>query len=1172
MITGRARASGSATPIPSAIVVALRAEDYQFAAAAQADPSGAYRLDLPAGGYKVGVLDPEGRHTMGWFVQQPYSGLADAATVVAPGTAEVSLTPTTGSVAGSVVDDPNGSAVACAWVVVIGSTGRVAGVGVADAQGDYTVPGLPVGTYRATMVDPATGRIQEYWNDSLSYMGATPFSVAPGATTTVEGALALPAPFGHPTQWVAKQFTEILGRAPSGAEWATWTAFYAAQPACTAAALTALPRYLAGVAPPTTPGLPTSPSTEFAGLYPATTAIDRATRAAAVSRAALSHDPNDNDWTAFIKPYVQGTATWASTVNGIYNFAMAFVGPAVYCNLTDPGTGFGLSRPIDLRAKVMALLPTTTPALAPSRTQGQLAQELQAAANGSTLAQRTVTLGVGEVVRVGGSANANQQLVVPPGVTLTSEGAPAYSEPAGATPSGLAYARMGRIVSSTSSSAFPVADGLICAASVCNNVAIVKLSSGSHLDGVWVDGQGVSDANYKVANVETTGSAAPTASTPYDDGTSVVASRLSEPSRDGAAIRAYGASTGPACVNERIVGNLVTGYSSRHQFDRRGQAQWVDGIRVLCEDAEVAHNSVVDVTDLGIVMDGSVGRAGVVNTQRSQVHDNLVLSAGQDAHVALGADAMGLCQSISVTTTSGSVLPGPIAPCLDQVQPRDFTGARIHDNEFFSGSRTSFDVGLLVGGGALWGDHQILNQAPDGSHPGAKGVSVTDNTTGGVTTRVNIGIDVHDMTHATVRGNTGTFRLVDGNPRITWNKCPQGQRLAGAAELDTLDADVSFAADEGPRGCVIGEPPPEGIENLRINDAGTGFVGTATGSDFRVWGGDLDSLGATHIAEMVDNFRDVRRMGANVIRLLIDTEDVVVQPTCTGCPVGVDQAAVDNIGDVATAAEEVGLYLDITGVGIAFHHHNRSWFDELGASPADEALRWEVQETFWEALSTELRDKTSIAWYDLTNEPTLPAGPDPVWCFDTDLAANEPCWVQNLVRTMTDPADPARQRTGVEVGTAWMTRMRDAIKVGGGDTVHPVSIGQLSFCAGGLVQASRATLDFDMVHRYPTDATVAADITITNNCKQPGRPLVVEETFFTASFENLERFFDSTQGRTAGYLGHYIGGTPSQLAAWLDANPTDPSFWARIFWFVWDQFAIRNLVARNPSGPGLMAT
>ena len=160
-----------------------------------------------------------------------------------------------------------------------------------------------------------------------------------------------------------------------------------------------------------------------------------------------------------------------------------------------------------------------------------------------------------------------------------------------------------------------------------------------------------------------------------------------------------------------------------------------------------------------------------------------------------------------------------------------------------------------------------------------------------MTTRVNICIDVHDMTHATVGGNTGTFRLVDGNPRITWNKCPQGQRLAGAAEWDTLDADVSIAADEGPRGSVIGEPPPEGIENLRINDAGTGFVGTATGSDFRVWGGDLDSLGATHIAEMVDNFRDVRRMGANVIRLLIDTEDVVVQPTCTGCPVGVDQAA-----------------------------------------------------------------------------------------------------------------------------------------------------------------------------------------------------------------------------------------------------------------------------------------
>lgn len=339
-------------------MIALRAADYQFAVAVQADTAGAYRLDLPPGNYKVGFVDPEGHHAMGWFDQVPYSGLVDATTVAAPGTADASLDPTTGSVSGTVVDDPNGSPVACAWVAVIGSGGNIAGAAVADADGGYTVSGLPVGSYRATMVDPLSGRIQEYWDNSLSYSGSTPFSVAPGATTTVDGALALPAPFGHPTQWVAKQFTEILGRALSAAEWATWTSFYAAQPACTAAALTALPRYLAGVATPTTPGLLSSPSAEFAGLYPATTAIDRATRAAAVSRAALSHDPNDNDWTAFIKPYVQGTATWASTVNG------------------------------------------------------------------STAAERTVTLGVGEVVRVGGAANANQQLVVPPGVTLTSEGAP----------------------------------------------------------------------------------------------------------------------------------------------------------------------------------------------------------------------------------------------------------------------------------------------------------------------------------------------------------------------------------------------------------------------------------------------------------------------------------------------------------------------------------------------------------------------------------------------------------------------------------------------------------------------------------------------------------------------------------------------------------------------------
>ncbi len=86
-----------------------------------------------------------------------------------------------------------------------------------------------------------------------------------------------------------------------------------------------------------------------------------------------------------------------------------------------------------------------------------------------------------------------------------------------------------------------------------------------------------------------------------------------------------------------------------------------------------------------------------------------------------------------------------------------------------------------------------------------------------------------------------------------------------------------------------------------------------------------------------------------------------------------------------------------------------------------------------------------------------------------------------------------------------------------------------------------------------------------------GRTLVIEETYLSASYDNLERFFDSTQGRAAGYLGHIIGGTPVQLIDWLDSHdPDKPGWWARVIWYACDQFSLRQVALRNPAGPGIM--
>ena len=156
----------------------------------------------------------------------------------------------------------------------------------------------------------------------------------------------------------------------------------------------------------------------------------------------------------------------------------------------------------------------------------------------------------------------------------------------------------------------------------------------------------------------------------------------------------------------------MTGYTSAQMFDAHGQARWADGIAVGCESTQVMGNDLVDISDAAIVLYGSYNRAlETMRAQTSTVTGNRVLSAGLPGHVALGFDAIGECSA----DPSGGVVP-----CLDEVADRDFHGATISGNTYWTGPRTHFDVGLMIGGGVRWGDHRIFGT----------GASASDNTTG----------------------------------------------------------------------------------------------------------------------------------------------------------------------------------------------------------------------------------------------------------------------------------------------------------------------------------------------------------------------------------------------------------------------------------------------------------
>lgn len=190
-LEGSVTEAGTNAPLEGVAVVVLRGSDFTFVRGGRTDASGVFSIPVPAGPYRVAFIDPSGHHHMEWHDDLPYNGLAASSTVTAPGVVGAVLSRTRGAVAGTITDDPSGQPLPGAWVVAIGPRG-IAGGAVTGSDGSYTIDGLPAGTYRATMVDPVGGRTQEYWNGATSSAGASPITVAGGATTTIDAALRLP--------------------------------------------------------------------------------------------------------------------------------------------------------------------------------------------------------------------------------------------------------------------------------------------------------------------------------------------------------------------------------------------------------------------------------------------------------------------------------------------------------------------------------------------------------------------------------------------------------------------------------------------------------------------------------------------------------------------------------------------------------------------------------------------------------------------------------------------------------------------------------------------------------------------------------------------------------------------------------------------------------------------
>ncbi len=321
-------------------------------------------------------------------------------------------------------------------------------------------------------------------------------------------------------------------------------------------------------------------------------------------------------------------------------------------------------------------------------------------------------------------------------------------------------------------------------------------------------------------------------------------------------------------------------------------------------------------------------------------------------------------------------------------------------------------------------------------------------------------------------------------------------------------------------------PQPESkMELIRPSDDGSGFVRVESGEKFLAWGFNYDHDDPGRLLEdywheewatVVEDFKEIKALGANVVRIHPQTAKFMQTPTEP------NQTSLKQLARLVELAEQTGLYLDITGLGCYHKKDVPEWYDAM-----DAAARWDVQARFWEAVAKTCAGSPAIFCYDLMNEPILPGDNKA----ETEWLAGE-FGGKNFVQRIT--LDLAG-RTREQVAKAWVDKLVAAIRKH--DKKHMITVGVIPWAhvwpnAKPFFYSKQVgeNLDFASVHFYPKTGEVEKALKALA-VYNVGKPLVIEETSpLWCGQEDFRRFFDGSREIADGWIGFYWGTTIDEYA------------------------------------------
>jgi hypothetical protein len=322
------------------------------------------------------------------------------------------------------------------------------------------------------------------------------------------------------------------------------------------------------------------------------------------------------------------------------------------------------------------------------------------------------------------------------------------------------------------------------------------------------------------------------------------------------------------------------------------------------------------------------------------------------------------------------------------------------------------------------------------------------------------------------------------------------------------------------------------FEWIKVSPDKRGFIAASLGKKFTPFGFNYDRDYKFRLLEdywdtdwqtVVEDFREMKRLGANVVRIHLQFGRFMRAPDRP------NEKSLDRLADLVQLAEATGLYLDLTGLACYRKQDTPAWYKAL-----NESSRWRAQATFWEAVAARCESSPAIFCYDLMNEPFVPNDPRA----SGDWYAGPLAGYYYLQAVTLNPGT----RDHTAIARAWTTNLVAAIRKQ--DQRHLITIGLLPNSAesgtggsGFEPAAIGDAVDFLAVHVYPGTGKFKQELVNLDKFRV-GKPLVIEETFpMLCRPAELRDFIQSTKPKAAGWFSFYWGQTPEELKR--SNNPAD---------------------------------